>query len=95
MSARDQHANETVTYVFDAELGIAVRWQHGEDWMELENPSLDDAFEPTLFTWTGPSRPAEDDIAKFHREHEERQRVLAGIPQALPTWLPMTINASA
>jgi hypothetical protein len=92
VSALDQHTNETVTYVFDAELGIAVRWQQGEVWMELENPSLDDTFEPTLFTWTGPSRPVEDDIAKLHHEHQERQRVLAGIPQALPTWLPMTTN---
>ncbi|MHA4854439.1 DUF6924 domain-containing protein [Rhodococcus sp. MSC1_016] len=95
VSALDQHSNDTVTYVFDAELGIALRWQHGEDWMELENPSLDEVFEPTLFTWAGPSRSAEDDMAKFHREHEEHQRVLAGIPQALPTWLPMTTNVQA
>ncbi len=92
MSAFDRHANTTVTYVFDAELGIALRWQRGEDWMELENPGLDDAFEPSLFTWTGPSRQAEDDFAKIHREQEERQRALAGIPRALPTWLPMTTN---
>lgn len=92
VSAFDRTANETVTYVFDAELGIALRWQRGEDWMELDDPGLDEMFEPTLFTWTGPSRPAEDDAAKFHREHEERQRALAGIPQALPTWLPMTTN---
>lgn len=92
VSAFDRHANTTVTYVFDAELGIALRWQRGEDWMELENPGLDDAFEPSLFTWTGPSRQAEDDFAKIHREQEERQRALAGIPRALPTWLPMTTN---
>ncbi|MFZ2527180.1 MAG: hypothetical protein WAX14_05930 [Rhodococcus sp. (in: high G+C Gram-positive bacteria)] len=95
VSAVDQHTNDAVTYVFDAELGIAVRWQRGEDWMELDNPSLDDAFEPTLFIWSGPSRPAEDDVAKLRREHEERQRVLAGIPQALPTWLPLTTNAQS
>lgn len=95
VSAFDQHANETVTYVFDAELGVALRWQCGDDWMELEKPSLDDVFETTLFSWAGPSRPAEDDFARSNREQEERQRALAGIPQALPTWLPMTINAQS
>ncbi|MGW9564436.1 DUF6924 domain-containing protein [Prescottella equi] len=93
VSGLDEHANDMVTYVFDAELGIAVRWQRGDDWLELENPSLDEAFEPTLFTWAGPSRPAEDHAAKVHREYEERQRMLAGIPQALPMWLPITTNA--
>ncbi|TCN52688.1 hypothetical protein EV641_10745 [Rhodococcus sp. SMB37] len=88
--ALDQRANQAVSYVFDAELGIALRWQRGGDWMELESPTLDGVFDPALFSWTGPARPAEDDIAKLHREHEERQRALAGIPQALPTWLPMT-----
>lgn len=95
VSAHDQHANETVTYVFDAELGIAVRWRRGEDWMELEDPILDDAFDPELFTWTGPSRSTEDDIANYEHAYEERQRVLARIPQALPTWLPMTTSVEA
>ncbi|MFD6856002.1 DUF6924 domain-containing protein [Rhodococcus sp. NPDC060090] len=95
VSSLGPRANQTVSYVFDAELGIALRWQRGEDWMELENPTLDELFEPTLFTWTGLSRPAEDDAAKYQREHEERQRVLAAIPQALPTWLPLRINAQS
>ena len=95
VTARDEHANEPVTYVFDAELGVAVRWQRGDEWMELENPTLDAEFDPALFTWTGPSRPAEDEIAQHQREHEERQRALADIPQALPTWLPITTNTQS
>ncbi|OZE43163.1 hypothetical protein CH259_00475 [Rhodococcus sp. 05-2254-4] len=95
VTARDEHANEPVTYVFDAELGVAVRWQRGDEWMELEKPTLDAEFDPALFIWTGPSRPVEDDIAQHQREHEERQRALAEIPQALPTWLPITTNTQS
>lgn len=95
VSLREAHTNETVTYVFDGELGVALRWQRGEDWMELENPILDEKFDSALFVWEGPSRSVQDDIARLHREHEERQRVLAGIPQALPTWLPMITTAQS
>lgn len=94
VTAHDPYSNDTITYVFDAELGVALRCQWGDEWMELENPALDESFEPTLFGWTGPSRPAEDEIAKFQREHEERQRALFGIPQAIPTWLPMQTDFS-
>lgn len=95
VTARDQHANESVTYVFDAELGVAVRWQQGEAWIELESPTLDELFDPALFEWSGPSRSAEDDMAKHQREHEERQRALAGIPQAIPTWLPLRTHVQS
>lgn len=95
VTALDQYTNETVTYVFDAHLGVALRWQHSDEWMELENPALDQEFEPDLFRWTGPSRPAQDEMAKFQREHQERERALAEIPQAVPTWLPLTIGATS
>ncbi|MDJ0104977.1 hypothetical protein QM646_01030 [Rhodococcus erythropolis] len=95
VTALDQYTNETVTYVFDAQLGVALRWQHGDEWMELENPALDVEFDPGLFRWTGRSRPAQDEIAKHQREHQERERALAGIPQAVPTWLPMAIVATS
>lgn len=94
VTGRDQHSGEAVTYVFDAELGVALRWHHGNDWMELENPVLDAVFTGDLFTWTGPSRPEEDEMAKHYREHEEKQRALAAIPQAVPTWLPTAIVAT-
>ena len=89
VTALDQHANDQAVYVFDAELGVALRWQRGEDWIELEHPTLDEPFDPNLFEWTGPSRPAEDEMEKLRREHEERQRALDGIPKAIPTWLPL------
>ncbi|AYJ48024.1 DUF6924 domain-containing protein [Rhodococcus sp. P1Y] len=94
VTGRDQHSGEAIAYVFDAELGVALRWQHGDDWMELENPVLDEVFADDLFTWTGPSRPEADEMAKHYREHEEKQRALAAIPQAVPTWLPTEIVAS-
>ncbi|NIL74827.1 hypothetical protein RhoFasB10_00919 [Rhodococcus sp. B10] len=95
VTARDHHMNEAVTYVFDAELGVALRWQRGEEWMELSDPTLDETFDDNLFRWTGPSRPAEDEIAKHQREHEKRQRELASIPQAIPSWLPLTTHVQS
>ncbi|MDJ0395854.1 hypothetical protein QMK17_21280 [Rhodococcus sp. G-MC3] len=92
VSGRDQQANENVTYVFDAELGVALRWQRGEDWMELADPIVDKAFDRDLFSWSGPSRTEEDELTQHQREHEERQRALAEIPQAVPTWLPLTTH---
>nr|WP_217901046.1 hypothetical protein [Rhodococcus sp. 15-649-1-2] len=93
VSARDELSSFEVTYVFDAELGVALRWQHGEDWLELSDPVLDEAFDATLFTWNGPSRTFEDELAQHQREHEERLRALEAIPHAVPTWLPLTTHA--
>lgn len=92
VSGQDSQMNLTVTYVFDAELGVAIRWQRGDEWMELTDPHLDDAFDRELFTWSGPSRPFEEAVSRAQREYDERQRALALIPQAVPTWLPLTTN---
>ena len=95
VTGRDQHSGQSVTYVFDAQLGVALRWQHGSEWLELEQPVLDDEFEPDLFHWTGPSRSFEDELAKMQRAQRERELELAEMPQAVPAWLPMTTTATA
>ncbi|MCJ0979663.1 hypothetical protein MTX35_18280 [Rhodococcus sp. ARC_M12] len=93
VTGTDQFSNEPVTYVFDAELGVALRWQQGQESLELEKPVLDGEFESALFEWDGPARSIEDEIARMQREEKEKERAIADIPQAVPTWLPTTINA--
>jgi len=90
-----QNPDESITYAFDAELGIALRWRRGNEWLELEDPSLDETFDPDLFDWTGPSRPFEDEMAKLQRAQQERERAIADMPQSVPTWLPMTITSTS
>lgn len=94
VTAADPHSTEQITYVIDAELGVALRWQYGDQWMELENPVLDEEFDTDLFRWSGPSRPAADEMARMQREQQEREQALAGIARAVPTWLPMTITTT-
>lgn len=55
---------------------------------------LDEEFDLDLFRWSGPSRPATDDMARMQREQQERERALAGIARAVPTWLPITITTT-
>jgi hypothetical protein len=90
----DPHSAEQVTYVIDAELGVASRWHYGDQWMELEDPVLDEEFDADLFRWSGPSRPAADDMARMLRDQQEREQALAGIAPAVPTWSPTTITTT-
>ncbi|MGC0363612.1 hypothetical protein ABH922_001596 [Rhodococcus sp. 27YEA15] len=41
---RDPYAADRTTYVIDAEIGIASAWRLGDDWMELEDPHLDEQW---------------------------------------------------
>ncbi|OZF39148.1 hypothetical protein CH294_06560 [Rhodococcus sp. 14-2483-1-1] len=94
VEATDPHSTERITYVIDAELGVALRWQYGDQWMELENPVLDEEFDADLFRWSGPSHQADDDMARMQRDQQEREQALASIARAVPTWLPTTITTT-
>ncbi|MGF0311782.1 DUF6924 domain-containing protein [Rhodococcus sp. IEGM1428] len=94
VEATDPLSTERITYVIDAELGVALRWQCGDQWMELENPVLGEDFDADVFRWSGPSRPSDDDMARVQREQQEREQALASIARAVPTWLPTTITTT-
>ncbi|MFH5229908.1 DUF6924 domain-containing protein [Antrihabitans spumae] len=92
---RHQHSADLVTYVIDAELGLALSWRYRAHWMELENPCLDEQFSRDIFTWTGPTR--EEDLEAHEREYIaqiEKQRLLDEMPRALPTWLPIRVGSN-
>lgn len=82
------------TYVIDAELGVALAWRQGEQWMELSDPVLDEDFDDDLFLWHGAVRDQEEQISIQQREHEDKQRRLAAMPRSEPTWLPSTITTT-
>jgi hypothetical protein len=83
-----------VTYVIDAELGVALAWRQGEKWIELSDPVLDEDFDDALFVWDGAIREREDQTSIQQREHEEHQRQLAQMPRSVPTWLPSTVTSN-
>lgn len=83
-----------VTYVIDAELGVALARRQGQDWMELSVPALDEDFDDGLFEWSGAVRDQEEQISLQQREYEDKQRLLADMPRSEPTWLPSTITTS-
>ncbi|WP_072803483.1 DUF6924 domain-containing protein [Rhodococcoides yunnanense] len=94
VSFREQHSTERTTYVFDAQYGVALSWQVGEYWMELEDPVLDENFDHEVFTWTGPSREQKAEPSnQAQLDHERKQQVIGEIPRALPSWLPTVIGS--
>ena len=82
------------TYVIDAELGVALAWRQGEEWMELSEPVLDEDFDDDLFVWDGAVRDQEEQISIQQREHEDKQRRLAMMPRSDPTWLPSKVTTT-
>lgn len=86
-----QETSAPVTYLIDAELGVALAWRQGERWIELSEPVLDEDFDDALFVWAGTVRDREEQTSMQQREHEEHQRRLAKMPRSVPTWLPSTV----
>ena len=89
-----RRTSEPVTYVIDAELGVALAWRQGERWIELTDPVLDEEFDDALFVWDGAIREREDQTSIQQREHEEHQRQLEQMPRSVPTWLPSTVTSN-
>lgn len=85
---------QPITYVIDAELGVALAWSQGEEWMELSDPVLDEDFDDDLFVWDGEVRDQEEQISIQQREHEDKQRRLAVMPRSDPTWLPSKVTTT-
>lgn len=85
---------QATTYVIDAELGVALVWSQGEEWMELSDPVLDEDFDDNLFVWDGEVREQEEQISIQQREHEDKQRRLAVMPRSDPTWLPSKVTTT-
>ncbi|TJZ76028.1 hypothetical protein FCG67_18595 [Rhodococcus oryzae] len=82
-----------VTYVIDAELGIALSRSEGSQVMELAAPHFDEDFDPALFTWIGPVREEEDRfVTPAQREYEAKALALAQMPRPQVAWLPRTIE---
>lgn len=89
----DPTSGAEVTYVIDAELGIALSRSVGSQVMELANPRFDEDFDPALFTWSGRVREDEDRfVTPAQREYEAKMRALAQMPRPQVTWLPRTIE---
>lgn len=83
----------TITYVIDAETGVALSRSTSGTVLELSNPVIDEPFDPASFTWTGPTRDEEDLANAGQREYEAKMQALSQIPAAEVTWTPGTIQA--
>ncbi|NKZ79557.1 hypothetical protein GTA28_22245 [Rhodococcus hoagii] len=83
----------TVTYVIDDELGVALSRSTDTQHQELVDPVIDEAFDPDLFTWTGPTRTHDDpQVSEAQREYEAKMAMLAQMPRPDVTWAPGTIE---
>lgn len=93
----DQLTNEpgsAITYVIDAETGVALSRSTPGHVVELSNPVIDEPFDPALFGWTGPTRGEEDPrVSAAHREYEAKMQALSQMPAAEVTWTPGKIQA--
>ncbi|MBC7303925.1 MAG: hypothetical protein H5T78_23645 [Nocardia sp.] len=82
-----------VTYVIDAELGVALSRTVGTQSIELSNPVLDVDFDPETFEWHGPTREEADRfVSSAQRDYDAKMQAIAQIPRPHVTWLPRTID---
>lgn len=89
----DTQYGTEVTYVIDAELGVALSWRQGAQSMYLLDPVLDEEFDPALFDWTGPVRECDDHtVSPAQREHEAKRKQLDAMPHPAVGWLPRTVD---
>lgn len=91
----DSYGGPTITVVIDAELGIALSWRQGEQWMQMESPVLDEDFDPALFTWDGPTVEFEEYLeSREQLEHQQKMQELMDMPPTRIGWVPMQVTAS-
>ncbi|WP_328395426.1 DUF6924 domain-containing protein [Nocardia sp. NBC_00416] len=89
----DTASGGEVTYVIDAESGVAVSRFADAQSMELADPVVDEDFEPALFDWTGPAREKADRlVSPAQREDDAKTRALGAIPRPEVGWLPRTVD---
>ncbi|QTI69199.1 hypothetical protein J6U32_00695 [Gordonia polyisoprenivorans] len=95
MEFDDRYGGPTVGVVIDAELGIALSWVQGEQWMQMESPVFDEDFEPALFSWDGATIEFEEYLdSREQLEHEQRMQELMNMPPTQIGWVPMEISVS-
>ncbi|OZC75230.1 hypothetical protein CH251_10695 [Rhodococcus sp. 06-462-5] len=93
VTIHDPSNGQEDTYVIDAVLGIALSWRRDSAWFELANPVLDEEFDPSIFTWSGPIRKEADEaVSSGQAQREARLRELTDMPQPVITWLPRRIT---
>ncbi|WP_238553854.1 DUF6924 domain-containing protein [Gordonia sp. KTR9] len=91
----DSYGGPTITMVLDAELGIALSWRQGEQWVQMESPVLDEDFDPALFTWDGPAVEFEEYLeSREQLEHQQKMQELMNMPPTHIGWVPMQVTAS-
>ena len=83
------------TFVIDADTGMVIGWSSGEDRVELLSYTLDEVFDPSLFTYTGAVIEDAEESAALQATYDEQQRLLAEIPRPAPAWYPTTVNVTA
>ncbi len=90
----EEESGAEVTYVIDADCGVALSKSTATRVMELSDPVLDEDFDPGLFLWAGPTREESDRfVSSVQREHEQKAAALAQMPRPQITWLPGTIES--
>ncbi|MFC8381763.1 DUF6924 domain-containing protein [Nocardia sp. NPDC057272] len=89
----DSNSGGEVTYVIDAELGIALSRTVDGHSIELSNPVFDEHFDPAAFEWHGPAREEDRLETSARREYDAKMQAIAQIPRPQVTWLPGSIDA--